>query len=698
MKKLLLSIILLLLVSVNMFSVPAKRGVWHNIPIEGGTVRAELLGDEYLKYYKTESGEIYTLNANSGLYEPTALAALQQETAVERAAANKRRMTRVAHRKAAASRAVTGKKKGLVVLVQFADKAFSMENPQPLYDDILNKENYTSDLGFVGSVRDYFRDQSNGQLDIEFDVLGPLEMPNGYSYYGANTGLLNSDAHVDELIVDACNYADDLVDFSDYDWDNDGEVDQVCILFAGQGEAVCADANTIWPHESQLTKYGHNIVKDGVQIDTYACSGELGQYNTIDGIGTFCHEFSHCLGIPDMYDVSADGSGDNYGMYRWDIMSSGNYNGNSFIPSAYTSYERALAGWAEPIELTTDTDISGMKALSDEGSCAYIIYNEGNRNEYYLLENRRKTGWDAGQMGEGLLVIHVDYDETAWENNMVNSSFYDHPHLTPIVADNSYGLDDADCAGDVYPYEDNNSLTNTTTPAAALYNKNTDGSYLMNKDITNITRHDDGTISFSFKKSEATHQPDADGNWFYESFNSCTGVGGNDGKWGNKTTGGKDELFVSDNEGWHGNEKSLQPCSACIKTKSGPIISPLFYFADGAELTFKAAPCTGDFSVLTITTDMGTLSQAEFTLTDSQWTECKATLSGNGFAQLTFETGGAFFIDEVKVSTSNTGISNVETATGKPLGIYSIDGRYMGNNINAMGKGLYIVNGKKIIR
>ena len=128
----------------------------------------------------------------------------------------------------------------------------------------------------------------------------------------------------------------------------------------------------------------------------------------IEGIGTICHEFTHCLGLPDIYDTAYGGG---YGMGYWDLMNSGSYNSNGYIPAGFTSYEKMYCGWSQPIELKNDTVITGMKPLS-EGGESYIIYNDANRNEYYLLENRQKTGWDAGIPGNGLLVIHVDYDPT----------------------------------------------------------------------------------------------------------------------------------------------------------------------------------------------------------------------------------------------------------------------------------------------
>lgn len=693
MKKLFLSISLLL-AAACIYGVPAKRGIWRNIPVSGGVVRAELAGDEYFNYYITETGKCYALNVNNGLYEPVDITAIQKNAQAKRAIANTRRMSRAAANRKQGTTRSYGKRKGLVVLVEFNDVRFSSEKPQALYNDILNAENYKNpEIGFVGSVRDYFRDQSNGDLLMDFDVVGPVRLPNNYAYYGANNGLLGSDEHPDEMVEYACKAVEDVVNFAEYDWNYDLVADLVCILYAGRGEASGGDANTIWPHEGELSRYGKKVEVDGITVNTYACSCELGEHGTIDGIGTFCHEFSHCLGLPDMYDTGSSG---NYGMYRWDLMSFGNYNGDSFVPAAYTSYERWQAGWLEPVELNEDVKISGMKALEDGGQ-AYIIYNDGHKDEYYLLENRQKTRWDAALPGEGLLVTHVDYDFDAWRDNTINAG--SHQRFTPIAADNSYVANDDDCAGDVFPYNGNNSLTSSTTPAATLYNKNSDGSYNLHKSITDITQNNDGTISFTFKVENDKPQPDADGNWFYESFDKCSGKGGNDGDWRNRGTGGTADQFVADNSGWTLTSSNAPAC-ACLKTSSGIITSPQSYFNFGTEVVFKAAPCNGDKKDLTLSTERGMLTQTSFTLKDGEWTECRSTLNGEGYTSLTFETGGAFFIDELRVyDPKAVGVWNVvtpETQTVK--GIYSIDGRYLGTDFNALGKGLYIVNGKKVIK
>ena len=494
-----LFIMLLQVVAVS--GNPALPGQWKMLTLaDGSQVNAELKGDKFCHYWQTSDGRCFSENNTSGVYELVSLQELQKN-ALEKRAPHKV-MNRYSTRSIIGGEhePYTGKKKGLILLVDFTNKKFEDDHTPELYNDIANKVGFQSDLGFVGSVKDYFLAQSGGLFELDFDVIGPLTMPKTYGYYGANTQ--GNDTNPGLMIATACEMADEYVDFKDYDWDGDGEVDQVFIIFAGLGEAAGGDVNTIWPHEwhLQYNDYGKTLKLDDVIIDTYACGPELTvvkKQTVIEGIGTICHEFTHCLGIPDVYDTSYGGG---YGMGAWDLMSSGSYNGNSYIPAGFTSYEKMYCGWKQPIELKNDTTITDMKPLS-EGGESYIIYNDANKNEYYLLENRQKTGWDAAIPGNGLLVIHVDYDPICWQYNFVNNytshpEYNDHERLTVIAADNNRNTSDA--ATDVYPYKDKDSLTNNSLPRAELYNLNPDGIHYTSKPITNI-KQENGLVSFVFK-------------------------------------------------------------------------------------------------------------------------------------------------------------------------------------------------------
>lgn len=410
----------------------------------------------------------------------------------------------------------TGKKKGLIILVQYKDKKFKFGHNQKMYDRMANETGYNTSLGFVGSVKDYFLAQSNGQFELDFDVVGPYTLNHEYAYYGAPSGE-SHDVRPRDMVYDACRLADPYVNFADYDWDGDGYVEQVYVLFAGLGQAAGGDENTIWPHESKL-QYGNNgsyVSKDNnVTVNTYACGPELTlQYTPIayrervDGIGTLCHEFSHCLGYPDLYDTNYGG---NFGMGSFDLMDSGSYNGESFCPPNYSACEKWFAGWITPIVLDKPASVKGMQAQDVKYGQAFVVYNDNNKNEYYLIENRQQSVgiWDKQLPASGMMITHVDYDENIWAWNNVNtivnySNQYgkdyayldnDHQRLTIFHADNEEGASTKSQAGDLYPFNGNNSLTDTSSPAATIYQ----GGSTMDKPITNITQNEDGSIDFDF--------------------------------------------------------------------------------------------------------------------------------------------------------------------------------------------------------
>lgn len=393
-----------------------------------------------------------------------------------------------------------GNKKGLVVLVNFQNLSMHKSHTQKVFDDYFNKVGYSQN-GCIGSVHDYFFDQSYGQFDLTFDVVGPVTVSNKYGYYGRNSELLGQDANVKEMVIEACSLIQSKVNFKDYDWDNDGEVDQVYLIYAGYGENDGAPSNTIWPHESSLGS--KSITLDGVKINTYACSSELsGNENTnLNGIGVACHEFSHCLGLPDLYDTDYSGA---LGMIYWGLMSSGSYSGpnkNGEVPYGYSAYERWFAGWLQFKEISTMQHISGLSNL-EESPEAYILYNDNNRNEFYVLENHQPMKWfkyvSYYTDMHGLMVIHVDYDSKVWASNDVNQD-PEHQRMAIIPADNSLGTKESDLRGDLFPGENNvRWLTDDSHiySGGQLFNQNVDGSYRMGKIIGNISEAADGTVSF----------------------------------------------------------------------------------------------------------------------------------------------------------------------------------------------------------
>ena len=560
----------LIMVFVNTYAIPARRKPFTAKQSDGTTLTLVLNGDENLHYHSTLDG--VPVKESDGTYyyaviKDNVLTASNiiahdssRRTEAENAFVNehksyvigelsrtwgeklkKRNAARITkgrvqsqsenatsetktRREFGLPTSYTGKKQGLVILVNFKNLSMRSSHTQDAFSQMFNKEGYNLN-GHIGSVHDYFYDQSYGKFDLNFDVVGPVKVSQTYSYYGKNDDN-GSDMYPCKLVIEACKLADNLgVDFSKYDWDGDGNVEQVYLIYAGQGEAYGGLASTIWPHEYQLSygvTYGDGtgaLKLDGVTIDTYAMSSELITGSAFTTIGTACHEFSHCLGLPDLYDTNYSGG---FGMGYWDLLDAGSYNGpelNGEIPCGYSAYERWFAGWLDFTELKSPCDVVNAPAICDKPT-AYIIYNDANHDEYFTLENRQNKKWFEYVSNvaniHGMLVSHVDYDYQTWMDNLVNNTST-HQRLSLIPADGSYGVkrtsggqtyyvsDETDLAGDLFPgYEGVTSLTNTSHKSVGgkLFNKNTDDTYYMNKPITDITEKD-GLISFKFMGGEA---------------------------------------------------------------------------------------------------------------------------------------------------------------------------------------------------
>ena len=512
MKRKLFMLSVALLTSITMMAVPAKRGLTRMITLsDGSTVEAKLVGDEFGHFWLADNGQAYVKTTGVNFFTEVNAASIMVQAQSRRSEVNAQRIQRLpgikshgANRRVGEYGDYTGAKKALVILVNFSDVQFAEAHDNALYQRIANEVGF-NEGNFVGSMYDYFYAQSEGKFELTFDVLGPVTVSNTQSYYGSND-FEGNDLHPEEMVKEAVEQIKDQVtDWRQYDWDSDGYVDQVYVIYAGNGEADGGADTTIWPHAWSLSYSGIGAVTVGenLKVDSYACGSELDGSNKIDGIGTMCHEFSHCLGYPDFYDTDYSGG---QGMSDWDLMDSGSYNGGGYCPAGYTGYERWMAGWKEPIELNMgEASIENMKGLQDGGEF-YIMYNDGHTNEYYMLENRTKSGWDKALPGSGLLIIHVDYDATIWAWNQPNDD-PNHQRMTWIPSDGSYNF--TDYGGNKYPTglskdpypnatSGNNTFDDTSSPAANLYNNNTDGTKLLHKGIKDITKNSDGTISFNY--------------------------------------------------------------------------------------------------------------------------------------------------------------------------------------------------------
>ena len=696
----------LLCLVLSVWAVPAKRGVWCSLSLVDGTeVKAQLVGDEFLHYYVSEDGTKYVQDEATGLYRKmTDEVATRRRSAVRRAQAQGRQKRML--RKAQASNVFQGTKKGLIILAQFTDSKFKSGHDLALYERIANDENYSGN-NFRGSIKDYFKAQSHGQFELDFDVAGICQLQHPYAYYGKNNSQ-KEDVKPGEMVAEACLWAHEHgINFSKYDWNGDGEVDQVFVLYAGHGEASYKDANTIWPHMYYLSAsdYGKSLSLDGVTVDTYACSSELNGDGNLDGIGTFCHEFSHCMGFPDLYDTSYAGW---FGMGDFDLMCSGSYNGDSKCPAGYSAYEKAECGWLTLKDMTNieqETSIVGVQPMSADGD-AYIIKNKGHEDEYYILENRQKTGWDSYLPASGLMITHVDYNADIWDWNMPNTSgkyedangntkTNDHQRLTIFRAGNSSS--DYGDSSDLYPYRSNNTLTKTSSPASTLYNANSDGSKYMHVAIKDIAIAADGTASFTLSKEE--HQggdvpvTPSGSTMLYESFDKCTGTGGNDGIWGGRSIGAGTPTY--DNKGWTSTQGKVYASSACVRvgtsSVNGDITTPSFTVNGKAVLSFKAGAwnTSGDGTTLNLSVSNGTISPSSVTMKKGEWTDYNVTITANGNVKTTFKASKLrFFLDEVKVTDASTsGIREIEGSRSSSIVAYYTLG---GVQVTAPSPGVYL--------
>ncbi len=393
-----------------------------------------------------------------------------------------------------------GDRRQLTILVNFKDQVFSEEEPLPLWDNIFNKEGF-SESPFWGSIHDYFYDQSYGQFRLTFDLIHISINESRVKYRSTDWDDENSQFLVKD-IVDTLLTKD--IDWSQYDWDGDSYVDQLLILYAGKGQNAGGDRNTIWPHQWWMSQHKDPntqeylsalpVYYDGKDyfVDCYCTVAELdinGGYGTF---GTICHEYTHCFGFPDFYNSNESFLG------KWDLMDYGNYNNDGYCPTSYSAHERMLMGWLTPTELTEDVSITQMPALADEPR-AYLIRNEGNEDEFYMVENRQPTSWDKYLPGSGIVVFHIDYDEAIWSmstgapNTFIKQRYYIIPANGKTSTYSSQYWP--------YPYQENDSLTNNSNPAAILHNANVDGEYLMSKSLYQM-RVDEGLASFDFKIPE----------------------------------------------------------------------------------------------------------------------------------------------------------------------------------------------------
>lgn len=377
---------------------------------------------------------------------------------------------------------VLGEQKGLVVLVEYQDIAFEYGDFD-YFSRMLNEEGF-SDFGSLGSARDWFIENSNGKFIPEFDVYGPVKLPFKRSYYGGNDRFGN-DKNPELMAIHALDSLDLKVDFSQYDRDGDGKIDNVFIFYAGKGEHDSNVSNAVWPHswDVSVAHEDTTFIYDGVILDHYACACEYPSgYKRPDGIGTFVHEFSHVMGLPDLY-VTSGGSAFTPG--PWSVLDYGPYNNDRLTPPNYSSVEKCALGWIE-----LDSISEGRVEIPNlsESNTAYVLPTE-RENEFYFFENRQQRGNDTYLPYHGMLVWRVDYNQAAWTNNTVNN-VSSHQRVDLIEADNRKTAGSRE--GDPFPgLAAVTEFTFETQPQLSSWQKQP-----LAYDIKNIEETEDGLITF----------------------------------------------------------------------------------------------------------------------------------------------------------------------------------------------------------
>lgn len=410
--------------------------------------------------------------------------------------------------------------RGLIVLVEFNDCSFQRGDEATLVNDMVNKKNYTGFVNedgtpnaygtFTGSARDYFYDNSNGIFDPQFDVVGPVKIN-----YSVDDPKQTSNAYA--IVTSAIRkaYTECNIDFSKYDVDGDGTVDMFYVIFAGTGSNV-GGGNHIWPHASNIS-----TTLGGYNLSRYACSCELYYSNIIDGIGTICHEFSHVLGLPDLYDTDYSENGQSHDPGLWDVMAGGNYNNYARTPCGYSAYDRYAAGFMTPTVISS----SGSYSLASiDNNVAYRL-NTNSSKEYFLLENRQLNRWDAYNPGHGLMVARVDSTNAVyWNSNKVNA-YSTRQCYELLRAGNS--TSDA-VASDPFPGTNGvRMISNTTTPGFTTpYHKNF-GKFAL----TDITEADSVITFNAVKEDEIKTVVEDFENMAVASSTSLKNVDGNFCKW-----------------------------------------------------------------------------------------------------------------------------------------------------------------------
>ncbi len=451
------------LTTIPVSAIRAYKGSITVTQPDGSQLTIRMRGDEHRHFQTTEDGYLLkanakgfityaTVNSNGELVESSIIAQNVNKRSrteiqflktidksaslqvVQKAPQRSRMLTTVLDKPQKAY-PLNGSPKALVILANFKDKSFVVSSPQTSFQNLVTQDGYSANGG-TGSAKDYFMASSYGKFAPNFIVVGPVTLPQTLDYYGKNDAS-DQDTNPAQMIVDACAAANTAgLDFTQFDTDNDGYVDNVFVYYAGYNEAEGGPVNTIWPHRWSIASAGitTGITFNGKKIEDYSCTSELkgNSGSNMCGIGTFCHEFGHVLGLPDYYDTSGTQSNT---LNEWDIMDYGAYSNGGNTPPIYSAYDRFFLGYLIPEQISSSSNLTlrplyqGKTTVPNTIGQSFLFSattHNLNRaapspNEFFIVEYRKKTGWDTYLPAEGMCIWHIDYNQTAWNNNDPNN-------------------------------------------------------------------------------------------------------------------------------------------------------------------------------------------------------------------------------------------------------------------------------------
>ena len=471
--------VLFCVLAVAANAIPAKRGWQTRTQADGTTIEVQVVGDEFYHFTINRDG-LQVRENEKGMFEIVGQAPTASEFNARRAKAKARRAPKGIGTEPNLA------PKGVVILVNFADSKMKSGHTQEVFDELCNSANCTVNDGYP-SAGQYFADQSNGQYHPVFDVFGPVTLKNNVEYYGedasSNPDDEGNDKHATDAVVEGCIKADQQFDinWADYDSDSDGNIDFVYVIYAGKGQADGGSANTIWPHNwevSSARSYGNctytasECIVGGKKIENYAMSSELSG-NALGGIGTLCHEFGHVMGMPDFYDTNYETNYENMLTPNdWDVMDGGAYNGDGHCPPNFSPWEKDFFGWHKPLNLGTEGQKLTLYANGEENYQAYQVSASGTymgpttSGLRFYFENRQLQGWDKNLPAAGLLIWRVNFNASKWINNEPNN-VANNPYYTIVCSDGTQiGTDEYNDLNfgeqNVFPYKKVNSWSGVT--------------------------------------------------------------------------------------------------------------------------------------------------------------------------------------------------------------------------------------------